>query len=369
MISIYSNNYAHDPIISSLNFEHRVYRSVSEYVAASSDIKIAFISHQNCFEPFESEEDRVAWVNNNGFSTVIQQLKLVSNLVFVFDNEIHPYHKKLFEQHCQSNVYWVIPGHVNDLRIDKKNVILWNLFLHNTKMFYSNILFKLEELNHNSVKPLYFDALLGQIRSHRDFLYQKIKDNNLQNKIKLTYLNPFVNDESIKFEWDSNINKSEVEHTEHLIITSQQVSYHGQQQPMARVIPIHVYNQTAYSIIAETGFENFYSFYTEKTAKAMLAKRLFVMFSGYRFLENLQQIGFQTFGNVIDESYDLISDNQQRWSAAFEQVKKLCNMDQHEVFEKISPVVEHNYSLLMNTDWDQHMMNQIHRKINDYTTI
>ena len=101
----------------------------------------------------------------------------------------------------------------------------------------------------------------------------------------------------------------------------------------------------------------------------MLAKRLFVMFSGYKFLQNLQQIGFQTFGNVIDESYDQIPDNQQRWSAAFEQVKKLCNMDQQEVFEKISPVVEHNYSLLMNTDWDQHMINQVQRKINDYTTI
>ena len=134
---------------------------------------------------------------------------------------------------------------------------------------------------------------------------------------------------------------------------------------MARVIPIHVYNQTAYSIIAETGFENFYSFYTEKTAKAMLAKRLFVMFSGYKFLQNLQQIGFQTFGNVIDESYDLIPDNQQRWLAAFEQVKKLCDMDQQEVFEKIGPVVEHNYSLLMNTDWDQHMMNEVQQKINN----
>jgi len=236
-------------------------------------------------------------------------------------------------------------------------------------MFYSNILFKLQELNHNRTTPLYFDALLGQIRPHRDFLYQQIKDNNLQNKIKLTYLNPFLNDNSIKFEWDSNINKLEVEHTEHLIITWQQVSYHGQQQPLSRVIPIDVYNQTAYSIIAETGFENFYSFYTEKTAKALLAKRLFVMFSGYKFLENLQQIGFQTFGNVIDESYDQIPDNQQRWSAAFEQVKKLCNMDQQEVFKKINPVVEHNYSLLMNTDWDQHMMNQIQQKINDYTTI
>jgi hypothetical protein len=372
VISIYSNNYSTDHYIQQLKFQqqYRVYHSVDQYVAATADVKIAFVNHLNSYEPPESEQQRLQQViGGHKFSQEIDQVKQCSDLVFAFDNEIHPYHKQLFKQHCQPNVHWAIPAHVNNLCVDKKNVILWNFFLHSTKMFYSNILFKLEELNHNSTKPLYFDALLGRPRSHRDFLYQKIKDNNLQNKIKLTYLNPDLNDDSIKFEWDLNISKSEIEHIKHPVSTMRKVSYYGQQQPLSRIIPIDMYNQTAYSIISETGFDNFYSFYTEKTAKALLAKRLFVMFSGYKFLENLQQIGFQTFSNVIDESYDQIPDNQQRWLAAFEQVKKLCNMDQHEVFEKISPAVEHNYSLLMNTDWDQHMINQVQQKINDYTTI
>jgi hypothetical protein len=89
-----------------------------------------------------------------------------------------------------------------------------------------------------------------------------------------------------------------------------------------------------------------------------------VIFSGRGFLQNLRSQGFKTFGHVIDESYDLVYNEHDRWSAAFEQVQKLCNMDQQEVFEKIAPIVEHNCSLLMNTDWTQHMLNQLQQKIN-----
>jgi hypothetical protein len=130
-------------------------------------------------------------------------------------------------------------------------------------------------------------------------------------------------------------------------------------------LPIEIYNQTAYSVVAETGYQNWYSFFTEKTAKPMMARRLFVMFSGQNFLHNLRSLGFRTFDTVIDESYDRIRNDQERWSAAFEQVQRLCEMDQQEVFEKIAPVVEHNYNLLMNTDWTQHMLTQLQEKINN----
>jgi hypothetical protein len=371
MISIYSNNHYTDNLIQLLNFKqpYQVYHSINDYVAANSTVKFAFVQSLNSRSSFESNEERLKWVTNgNGFSKEIQQLTEPSSLLFAFDNEIHPYHRDLFEKHCSANTHWVIPGHLNDTLVNQQNVILWNFILNETKKFYSNILFKLQELTHNKEKPLMFDALLGMPRLHRDFLYQEIKQNCVGEKIKLTYLRTDLDDNSVKFEWDCDVNKFEVGNpdTINLAGTWQQFSYYGQQQPLSRIIPIDVYNQTAYSIIAETGFENFYSFYTEKTAKAILAKRLFVMFSGYKFLENLRKSGFETFGNVIDESYDLIPDNQQRWSAAFEQVKKLCNMDQQEVFEKVSAAVEHNYSLLMNTDWEQHMITHLQQKINQF---
>jgi hypothetical protein len=38
-------------------------------------------------------------------------------------------------------------------------------------------------------------------------------------------------------------------------------------------------------------------------------------------------------------------------------------MDQSEVFAKIAPAVEHNYHLVMNTDWKQHLLTQLQQKL------
>ena len=133
--------------------------------------------------------------------------------------------------------------------------------------------------------------------------------------------------------------------------SAEQVQYQGQTLALSVIVPIQLYNQTAYSIIAETHADNRYSFFTEKTFKPILAQRLFIVFSGWKYLENLRSLGFRTFNNVIDESYDQIYNDQDRWAAAFEQVKQLCNMDQLEVMEKISEQVQHNYNLVMDTKW------------------
>jgi hypothetical protein len=50
---------------------------------------------------------------------------------------------------------------------------------------------------------------------------------------------------------------------------------------------------------------------TEKTAKPIWAKRLFVMFGTPGFLKKLHELGFKTFDHVIDESYDSMLNAQQ----------------------------------------------------------
>jgi hypothetical protein len=216
---------------------------------------------------------------------------------------------------------------------------------------------------------MYFDALLGNRRPHRDFVYDTIQSQNLQKQILTTYMNQgysgvLLVDNNFKthFEWEPDIENFDGTVTR----SNDSVQYQGRQMILAMILPIQVYNRTAYSIVAETGLDNRYSFFTEKTAKPMMARRLFVMFSGYKFLQNLRILGFQTFDTVIDESYDLIYNDNDRWLAAFEQVQRLCKMNQSEVFAKIAPAVEHNYSLLMSTDWIQYMLDQLQQKLNQH---
>jgi hypothetical protein len=374
MIAVYSNNILTDHYIGQLKFgqSYQIYHSIEQYLTADAKIKIAFVNHLNSYEPPDSEELRLyQGIDGRRFSHEIGQLKTLSDLVVAFDNEMHPYHFDIFRQHRQSNVCWVLPGYINDPQlINPKNTILWNRHVDTMVDLYSKTLsHKLKELYHFTPKPMYFDALLGNLRLHRNFVYDTIQSQNLQEQILTTYMNQghsgvmlINNNFKTYFEWEPDIENFDNTVTN----TTHSVQYQGCHLPLYAILPIQVYNRTAYSIVTETGLDNRYSFFTEKTAKPMMARRLFVMFSGYKFLQNLQNLGFQTFDMVIDESYDLIYNNNDRWSAAFEQVQRLCKMDQQEVFAKIAPAVEHNYSLLMNTDWIQYMLDQLQQKLNQH---
>ena len=83
------------------------------------------------------------------------------------------------------------------------------------------------------------------------------------------------------------------------------------------------------------------------------------MLSSYRYLHYLRQAGFQTFEDVINESYDLEVDDVRRWRMAFEQMQVLATMDQQQVLERIQPIVKHNRQVLMQTDWHKKMSQQV----------
>jgi hypothetical protein len=160
-----------------------VYHYIEQYLAANAKIKIAFVNHLNSNEPPDSEQVRLfQGINGRKFSHEIDQLKTLSDMVVAFDNEMHPYHFDIIQQHQQSNVCWAIPGHVNDKQlVDPNNIILWHHHVDNMVDLYSKpLLHKLKELDYFTPKPIYFDALLGQPRAHRDFVYDTIQSQNLQ---------------------------------------------------------------------------------------------------------------------------------------------------------------------------------------------
>jgi hypothetical protein len=84
----------------------------------------------------------------------------------------------------------------------------------------------------------------------------------------------------------------------------------------------------------------------EKIAKCLHARRLFVVFAIQNFLQHYREWGFETFGDVIDESYDSELQNIKRWSKAFEQVKWLCNQNLPALLQKLKPRLDHNHHRL-----------------------
>lgn len=65
----------------------------------------------------------------------------------------------------------------------------------------------------------------------------------------------------------------------------------------------NVWNQYQIEVVSETdALDNFW--FTEKTANCLATGKPFVLVSGQGSLKQLQDMGFETFGNILDETYD-----------------------------------------------------------------
>ena len=333
---------------------HRIVHTYDEYLATPADYKIAFTMHRlHC----DYDENCAAY---QGFEEKINALSACSNLVFTFESELHNYHWQMWERCHHANVYWVLPGQVNDSPMND-NIIFWGDWFKTTTHVYKELPDKLAEIKYGIRKPKYFDALLGVLKPHRDHVYSAVNFHKLNDKFIMTYGGAWDDNQFYAekyFAWEPGcvpVNK--------IIGTADWVDYYGVRTGLSRVIPIQVFNDTAHSIVAETDHDNTLSFFSEKTAKPMIARRLFVAFSGYKFLHNLRNQGFKTFGNIIDESYDLIEDNYKRYQAAFERVRRLCDMDQIEVYHAVQDVLEHNHQHIMQTDWTRFASDRIQKRL------
>jgi hypothetical protein len=196
-----------------------------------------------------------------------------------------------------------------------------------------------------------FDILLGQPKPHRYLVQSYVKSSGLEDKVIMTLLkdnnlSPIKEQDENNWLWEPGV---DAHITLRGSITS--VKFNGQSMSLSQVIPFSVYNQTAYTVVAETNYDNHYSFYTEKIVKPILAERLFVVFSGQHYLKNLRKLGFKTFDGIIDETYDTIEDYDLRFKLACEQIKYLCSQRQEKILEQIRPITEHNKRVMLTNDW------------------
>jgi hypothetical protein len=275
------------------------------------------------------------------FDIIIQKLISVCDKIIVFDSELHDKHVKPIVKYRDSKITWVIPGYVYGV----ENTIFNNQWLRGQVEMYSQPQIKsdLDILCPYQIKDYYFDALLGAGKPHKDFIAQQIRADGLENKIILRHgYKDFILPQTITEGHGASLTK-----------------YKDWGCLLSTIIPIDIFNQSSYSIIGETEWANTHFFLTEKTAKCLMARRLFVMFSGQYWLRTFKELGFRTFNNVIDESYDDIENSFERWAKAYAQVKYLCTLDQTEVLNEICPILEYNYDLLWSTKWREILDQQV----------
>ena len=72
------------------------------------------------------------------------------------------------------------------------------------------------------------------------------------------------------------------------------------------------YSNAYWNVVVETHFKQQTIFLTEKTFKPILNMQPFVLVGNPYSLKMLKQLGYKTFDNIIDETYDSVSDPEQR---------------------------------------------------------
>lgn len=119
-----------------------------------------------------------------------------------------------------------------------------------------------------------------------------------------------------------------------------------------------MFDNSYFSVITETYFftgtflnEMDTVFISEKTYNAILMKHPFIMLGMPNTLDQMQHLGYRTFHPYIDETYDTVSNGEDRLLMIVNEIERLCSLTPDEWTEwqrNISEIVEHNYQVLMN---------------------
>ena len=234
-----------------------------------------------------------------------------------------------------------------------------------TDCYFSNIVEYLENLRahesypqvyHKQHKPYDFLFLNGRLRPHRKYLIDAMRDRQLLDRALWTNLN-----DRVEMAWSSRLQTGDSEPIRLLpeqyeiaralpnmaTVPGGFIKHHlfGNTWGDAEVNPA-AYIDTYFSVVTETIYDYSYTFRTEKIWKPMIMGHPFVAAANRGYYRDLHSAGFQTFGHLIDESFDLIDDPQDRANRIVDVVADICYNGAASFLESARSVCKYNYQQL-----------------------
>ena len=105
------------------------------------------------------------------------------------------------------------------------------------------------------------------------------------------------------------------------------------------------YNNSYISVVVETENDDHIMFLSEKTFKPIMCYHPFILLGSKHSLKTLKSLGYKTFSNWWDESYDNFDNIYDRIYYAFKEIKKICELDKNSLSDMIKDmesVLEYN---------------------------
>lgn len=209
--------------------------------------------------------------------------------------------------------------------------------------------------------------LNGRFRFGRYYFDQKVKK-YVDTSDWIYYSNNFISLKFLKrksYTFENYVNnKVKEEYRSHFFASEQELNFHKDNQSTytgRRDIVswpyTDYYTNTFLELVTETFSENGLSDYlldanaicvTEKTFKPILCGRPFIINSNPGFLKNLHSMGFKTFANWWDESYDSIFDIDERHNIILKNLNFINSLTKTQILEiymEMLPILKHNFNL------------------------
>jgi hypothetical protein len=130
----------------------------------------------------------------------------------------------------------------------------------------------------------------------------------------------------------------------------------------------YLYNSSLISIVPETNYGNDQIFNTEKIFKPISYKHPFIIIGPCKTLEYLKTLGYKTFSNFWDETYDTIEDPISRMMEISNVCAKINNLsvsEKQDIFYGTVENTEYNYNLLKSIYHDPNQRRTFFHELRD----
>jgi hypothetical protein len=221
---------------------------------------------------------------------------------------------------------------------------------------------KKEDINFNKQFEKYFLSLAHRAQWHRQALFQFVNKFNLQDKFYMSYhcgdlfkegtrdLYNRVNDIIDTTWYNEGLDLDRL--YDQLPVTT---GYADNFDPSHWDIGHRDYYEKSFISIVSEGYtnENGNPHFTEKVMRPIAYGQPFFVFSSTGLLNKLNTLGFETFSDIIDESYDQIENTNQRFEHILKEVLRISRLDINEIqkmYNHVQPRIVKNYEYFWN-EW------------------
>ena len=249
------------------------------------------------------------------------------------------------------------------LNLPKINIIGLNYLVeYLTSVILKKKKFPIEDFKVDRIREKKFTCLNGYYRETRIIIVSELFRNGLENDGYISCIGNYGEDPSTEWELD-NVDKDLIKYYMDIIYPKIPIVVDLEKdieliEPYIGLSYVHeMYTNSYFNIITETSYNWDSSsiidnniFLTEKTYRPIFGMQPFIVVSNPGFLKFLKSMGFKTFPEFFDESYDEIENPIERMNTIVNEIKKICSLsleELHDRYYNIFDKLEHNRNRLI----------------------